>query len=327
MPEGDTVWRTAHRLHQALSGQALITCDIRVPRFAEVDLAGQVVLETVSRGKHILTRFEQVTLHTHLKMEGAWHIYRAGSPWRSPGFEARVVLANDTWQAVGFLLGVVDVVAREDEDSVVGHLGPDLLGADWSLEEALRRIRSQPDTPIGHALLDQRNLAGIGNLYKAEVCFLLGVHPDTPVRDVDVLPQLLDKAQRLLALNKDRAEQTTTGNTRRGQQVWVYRRAGQPCRRCGTPVLEDTLAAGGHLRRSDAARGVDRATAAPTSTDLRGVAQGTPAPSSTDLRNDALRDARGVRATTRSAGQSSAAGGQIEARVSFWCPSCQPPVG
>ncbi len=276
MPEGDTVWRTAQRLHQALSGQPLTGCDIRVPRFAEVDLAGQVVLETTSRGKHILTRFEQVTLHTHLRMDGAWHIYRAGSPWRSPAFEARVVLATSSWQAVGFRLGNVDVVARADEHTLVGHLGPDLLGPDWSSEEAVRRIRSQPDRPIGEALLDQRNLAGIGNLYKAELCFLLGVHLDTPVREVGVLVQLVHKAHRLLSANKQRAEQTTTGDTRRDQRLWVYRRAGQPCRRCRTPIASATL---------------------PTASDR-----------------------------ARDSSQQSAVGSPSQARVSYWCPTCQPPV-
>ncbi len=242
MPEGDIVWRTARRLDKALTGIPLTTCDIRVPQHAEVDLTGRIVLETTSRGKHILTRFEHVTLHTHLKMEGSWHIYRVGSPWRSSAFQARVVLATQRWQAVGFRLGSVDVVPRGDEHLLVGHLGPDLLGADWSLDEAVRRLCTTPDRSIGDALLDQRNLAGIGNMYKAEACFLLGVHPDSPVGRVDVIPQLLDKAQRLLVLNKDSAEQTTTGNTRRGHQLYVYARKGQPCRRCGTSIESDTVA-------------------------------------------------------------------------------------
>jgi endonuclease VIII len=236
VPEGDTVWRTAQRLNSALSGRALTASEFRVPQWAELDLTGQTVEETVSRGKHVLTRLPELTIHTHLKMEGSWHLYRLGTPWRSPAFQARLVLANDTWQAVGFRLGAVDVVERSAESSLVGHLGPDLLGPDWSLEEALRRLAADPDRPVGKALLDQRNLAGIGNMYMAEVCFLLGVHPFAQVGDVDVLPRLVDKARRLLVLNKDRAEQTTTGNTRRGAQLWVYARKGQPCRRCGTKI-------------------------------------------------------------------------------------------
>lgn len=236
MPEGDTVWRTAHRLDSALSGRALTVSDFRVPQWAELDLTGHNVVETVSRGKHLLTRLADVTIHTSLKMEGSWHVYRSASPWRSPAFQARLVLANDTWQAVGFRLGAVDVVERSAEATLVGHLGPDLLGSDWSLDAALTRLTAAPERPLGDALLDQRNLAGIGNLYKAEVCFLLGVNPGTPVGAVGVLPQLLDKARRLLIANKDRAAQTTTGNVRRGQSLWVYARRGLPCRRCGTPI-------------------------------------------------------------------------------------------
>ncbi|MBA2774018.1 MAG: hypothetical protein H0U36_08230, partial [Nocardioidaceae bacterium] len=202
MPEGDTVWRTARRLDAALRGRVLTTAEFRVPAYAGVDLTGQRVVETVSRGKHLLTRLEEVTLHSHLKMEGSWHIYKAGSPWRSPGFQARVVLANDSWQAIGFRLAVVDLVPSDDEHTLVGHLGPDVLGADWSPAEVLRRLEARPERPIGEALLDQRNLAGVGNLYKCEVCFVLGVHPHTPVGDVDVLPQLLDKVHRMLVANK-----------------------------------------------------------------------------------------------------------------------------
>lgn len=236
MPEGDTVWRTARRLDTALSGQALTTSDFRVPQLAEVDLSGQRVLETISRGKHLLTRLSDATVHTHLKMEGSWHLYRRGSRWRSPAFQARVVLANPSWQAVGFRLGAVDVVERSAEDSLVGHLGPDLLGSDWSLDEALRRLVAVPGRPLGEALLDQRNLAGIGNMYKAEVCFLVGVNPFTPVGSVEALPRLVGKAQQLLMANKNRAVQTTTGDPRRGEALWVYARRGQPCRRCGTAI-------------------------------------------------------------------------------------------
>ncbi|MEJ7741111.1 MAG: DNA-formamidopyrimidine glycosylase family protein [Nocardioidaceae bacterium] len=241
MPEGDTVWRTAQRLDQALSGRLLTKSDFRVPQWSEVDLTGQEVVETVSRGKHLLTRLAKLTLHTHLKMEGSWHIYRHGSRWRSPAFQARVVLANDQWQAVGFRLGEVELVERAREGDVVGHLGPDLLGADWSLEEALDRLRAVPQRPLGEALLDQRNLAGIGNMYKAEVCFVSGMHPQTRVEDVAELPALVERARTMLATNKERAQQSTTGDLRRGKSLWVYARAGQPCRRCGTKIRSTTF--------------------------------------------------------------------------------------
>ena len=236
MPEGDTVWRTAQHLDRAMRGQVLTGCDIRVPAHATLDLTGQVVHGTASRGKHLLTRIgDDHTLHTHLKMEGSWHLYRPGSRWRRPAHQARVVLATETWQAVGFSLGVTEVVARDEEDTVVGHLGPDLLGPDWDEAEALRRLGLRPERPVGEALLDQRNLAGVGNMYKSELCFLQGVHPLTPVGEVD-LTRLVRRAKQVLEANKLRAEQTTTGDLRRGRRLWVYRRDGEPCRRCGTPV-------------------------------------------------------------------------------------------
>ncbi len=243
MPEGDTVWLTARRLDDALSGKVLTVSDFRVPEFAESDLTGRRVTETVSRGKHLLTRVEDLTIHSHLKMEGSWHIYRVGTPWRSPAFQARVVLGTTERQAVGFRLGRIEVIPRRDEYTVVGHLGPDLLGPDWSLDEALARLRSHPGRPIGEALLDQRNLAGVGNMYKCEVCFLMGVHPDSPIGDIDCLPQLVTRVQQLLDANKARADQSTTGDLRRGHELWVYGRRGRPCRRCGTKIREEVIPA------------------------------------------------------------------------------------
>jgi len=237
VPEGDTVWRTAQHLDQALTGSVLQRSDFRVPALATVDLAGAAVQGTVSRGKHLLTRFSDpaVTLHTHLKMEGSWHLYRPGTRWRRPAHQARVVLVTETWTAVGFALGTVELVETATESDVLPDLGPDLLGPDWDEDEALRRLSASPDRPVGAALLDQRNLAGIGNLYKSELCFLVGANPWAPVAAVD-LPRLVRRAKAVLEANKHRVEQTTTGDLRRGRQTWVYRRERQPCRRCGTPV-------------------------------------------------------------------------------------------
>jgi endonuclease-8 len=240
MPEGDTVWRAALHLDKALTGSVLTETDFRVPAHATLDLSGQTVEGTVARGKHLLTRIgDEHTLHTHLKMEGSWHLYRPGTRWRRPAHEARVVLRTEDWTAVGFALGVVEMVARDAEDTVVGHLGPDLLGPDWDEDEALRRLRADPARPVADAILDQRNLAGIGNLYKNELCFLAGVHPRLPVGDVPDLPRLVRRARSALEANKERVEQTLTGDTRRGKQTWVYRRDKQPCRRCGTPIRVD----------------------------------------------------------------------------------------
>jgi len=241
VPEGDTVWRAARRLDQALSGEVLTATDFRVPAHATVDLSGQTVRETVARGKHLLTRIGDHTLHTHLKMEGSWHLYRPGSRWRRPAHEARVVLHTDPWQGVGFALGVVELIETHAEARVVGHLGPDLLGPDWDEVEALRRLNADPGRSIADALLDQRNLAGIGNLYKNEMCFLSGVHPWRPVGEIDALTRLVRRTRLALETNKDRVEQTFTGDTRRGRRNWVYGRAKQPCRRCGTRIAVGML--------------------------------------------------------------------------------------
>jgi endonuclease VIII len=239
VPEGDTVWRTALHLDRALSGSTLVETDFRVADLATLDLSGQTVEATVARGKHLLTRIGEQTLHTHLKMEGAWHLYRPGTSWRRPAHEARVVLRTEDWSAVGFALGIVEVLPSTDEQSVVGHLGPDLLGPDWDEEEALQRLLADPTRPVAEAILDQRNLAGLGNLYKSELCFLAGVHPRLPVGEVPDLRRLVRRAKAALEANKGRVEQTLTGDTRRGRQTWVYRREREPCRRCGTPIRMD----------------------------------------------------------------------------------------
>jgi endonuclease VIII len=239
MPEGDTVWRTARHLDQALTGQLLVETDFRVPAHATLDLSGRPVEGTLARGKHLLTRIgDRHTLHTHLKLEGAWHLYRPGSPWRRPAHEARVVLRTQPWIAVGFALGVTEVLSRSDEDTAVGHLGPDLLGSDWDEDEAVRRLLREPERPVADALLDQRNLAGIGNIYKSELCFLAGVSPQLPVGEVPDLHRLVRRARQLLDANKERVEQTSTGELRRGRRTWVYRQ--RQCLRCGTRVRVST---------------------------------------------------------------------------------------
>jgi endonuclease VIII len=241
MPEGDVVWRTASQLHEALAGRKLTRSDFRVPRFATTDLSGRFVSDTVSRGKHLLTRVDgDVTVHTHLKMEGTWRVSAAsGYPLRD--HRIRLILANDQYQAVGQSLGIVEVIRTSREDAVVGHLGPDLLGPDWDAGEAVRRLGEQPGRTIGEALLDQRNLAGLGTIYRAETLFLRGVNPWRAVGEVADLTGLVELARQLLDANKARAGTVTTGSTARGQQLWVYGRAGQRCRRCGTPILRGSL--------------------------------------------------------------------------------------
>jgi endonuclease-8 len=236
VPEGDVVWQTAQRLHAALAGRVLTRSDVRVPRYATADLTGRAVREALARGKHLLIRVDGgLTVHTHLRMDGAWRIWPAAQ--RVAGsHRIRIILANDAWQAVGYQLGIVEILPAAAEARVLGHLGPDLLGPDWDPAEAARRLRASPDRAVGEALLDQRNLAGIGNLYKAEVLFLRGISPWRPVREVADLAALTGLAQRLLAANTERSGQVTTGSQRRGEETWVYGRAGRPCRRCGTRI-------------------------------------------------------------------------------------------
>jgi endonuclease-8 len=236
MPEGDTVWLAAQRLHRALAGDVLVRGELRVPRHATDDLSGRTVLEVVSRGKHLLMRLSgDLTLHTHLRMDGSWHLYRPGDPWRGgPHWQVRALLQTEQWQAVGFRLGVVELLPTAAETRVVGHLGPDLLGDDWDAAEAVRRLRADPERAVGVALLDQRALAGLGNLYRTELCFLRGRTPWTPVGELGDLPDWVDLAHRLLLANRDRAEQVTTGRAGRATRHWVFERT--TCLRCGTRV-------------------------------------------------------------------------------------------
>lgn len=238
MPEGDVVWFTAQRLRMALAGEVLTRSDFRVPRYATVSLTGQLVTEVVPRGKHLLIRTANgVTVHTHLKMDGYWRIQPAGSRPLARSHQIRLLLGNTRWLAAGYLLGVTEVLPTAREDQVTGHLGPDLLGADWDTAAAVERLARDPGRPIGEALLDQRNLAGIGNFYLAEMLFLRGVSPWRAVGEVQDLEALVERGRRLLQANKTRIEQVTTGDTRRGRESWVYGRSGRPCRRCGTPIM------------------------------------------------------------------------------------------
>ena len=241
MPEGDTVYRAARMLDRALSGAVLTGSDFRVPQHATADLAGGRVVSTISRGKHLLTRVEMpdgatLTVHSHLKMEGVWRVYTPTARWTRPAHEARVVLRTADTVAVGFALGIVALIRTVEEEAAVGFLGPDLLGPDWDEDEALRRLSEAPQRPIAAALLDQSRLAGIGNVFAAEVCFTSGVHPTSPVSSVPDLLRLVRRAKQMLELNKDRSARSTTGSLRGHERLWVYGRDRLPCRRCGTVI-------------------------------------------------------------------------------------------
>ncbi|MFI1971313.1 DNA glycosylase [Streptomyces cinnamoneus] len=252
MPEGDTVWRTARDLHDALAGEPLIRCDLRVPKLATVDLTGRDVIEVVARGKHLLTRFAGgLTLHSHLGMDGAWRIHSVGERRHGgggPHHQIRAILANSGHTAVGYRLPVLDLLRTPDESTVVGHLGPDLLGPDWDAGEAVRRLLSDPGRTVGEALLDQRNLAGIGNVYKSELCFLLRISPWAPVASLLDPERLVALAKKLLEANKSRTARITTADVRADRRLWVYGRADRPCRRCGSPVLRTEQGPAGQER-------------------------------------------------------------------------------
>lgn len=237
MPEGDTVFQTAHRLNSELAGKLLVRGELRHPRLSTVDLTGRLALGARSVGKHLFVRFDRdLSLHNHLGMDGSWRFYRPGA---GVNHQARVVLGTETTTAVGLNLHQLSLVPTPEEHRLVDHLGPDLLDPGWSDEhaaEAVARLKAMPDKEIGVALLEQRALAGIGNVYKSEVCFLLGVSPWTRVSEVDI-ERAVELGRELLLRNANRPARNTTGDPRRDRTLWVYGRTRTGCLRCGGRVL------------------------------------------------------------------------------------------
>ena len=239
MPEGDTVWRTAERLHRAFAGQPLTRTDLRWPSLATVDLTGATTLAVVARGKHLLHRIEGGwTLHSHLRMEGSWRLEATRAPpapLRAP--KIRAVLATASWTAAGWSLGELDLVRTTEEHTLVGHLGPDVLGDDWDAAAAAANLAAS-DLPIGAALLDQRNLAGVGTLWAAETLFVQRTHPWTPASRMppEALRAIVTRAQRLIDVGRRHAVQASTGDPTPGRNTYVHGRHHRPCRRCGTPI-------------------------------------------------------------------------------------------
>ncbi len=251
MPEGDTVYLLARRLDARTAGRTVVSSDLRVPRHATADLAGATLVRTDTHGKHLLTRFsrgtERITLHTHLRMDGEWSLTGPGKrlPRRfEPDVRVRLVLDDGT-TATGLRLPVVELVPTDRESDVVGYLGPDPLRADWDAAEAVRRLGADPARPLVAALLDQRLVAGLGNLWVNELAFLRGHWPWTPVGNVD-LPAAVALATRMLrfSVTNPRAAQVTTGDLHPDRRHWVAGRAGRPCLRCGTTVLVRAEVAG-----------------------------------------------------------------------------------
>jgi endonuclease-8 len=246
MAEGDTIYRIAEVLRAALLGARITGARAqarpglrRVPDLEP--LVGSVVSSVEARGKHLLIGFDNgLTLRTHLRMHGAWHRYRVGERWSRPASHASAVLETPTTVAVCFDAPEVELMtdAQVARHPQLTSLGPDLLSRSFDADEAARRLASDARRPIGEALLDQRLMAGVGNVYKSEICFIAGVSPWRAVGELDAVgvAGLVTTAHRLLGANVSGGARVTTGERRPGRELWVYGRAGRPCRRCGTLV-------------------------------------------------------------------------------------------
>jgi formamidopyrimidine-DNA glycosylase len=237
VPEGDSVFKAAQRMRAHLLGRTVVRSDFRVPQHATADLSGREVLAFDAYGKHLLTRFSGgLTLHTHFEMDGAWQVVGPGKSLpRTFDEEIRLVLSTDGPTAYALRMPVLELLETADEHRVIGHLGPDVLGESWDEARAVANLLRDPGRPLVEALLDQKNLAGIGNLWAVEACYLRGHSPWTPVRDVD-LHAVVRLVRRMMQHSLEHPGQVTTGDTRRGRTHWVYGRAERPCRRCTTPV-------------------------------------------------------------------------------------------
>ena len=254
MPEGDTIFRAARTLHRALAGRRVEHFESMLPSLNRVHedtpLTGRVVESVSARGKHLLMHFSGgLVLRTHMRMNGSWHVYKRGERWQRARRDMRIVIATDTYEAVAFTVPVAELLTERDltRHEELRSLGPDVLSPTFDAGEALRRVRGAASMPIGEALLSQRLMAGLGNVYKYEVLFMFGVNPFVAVRDLTdaKLDEIITTARRVLTANVAEpvaAMTTYTGyrrTTRRGdpkERLWVYGRARLPCRRCGTPI-------------------------------------------------------------------------------------------
>jgi endonuclease-8 len=254
MPEGDTIFRAARTLHRALAGHEVVRFESVFPALTRVDddtpIAGRRIERVTAAGKHVLMRLSgDLVLRTHMRMNGSWHIYRRGEAWRRPRRDMRIVIATAEFEAVGFKVPVAEfldprAMARQDD---LRSMGPDLLADRFDAQEALRRFRERPELTIADALLDQRLVAGAGNVYKSEVLFLCGVNPFARVAAVndERLLALLATARTHLQANvidataaivTYRGYRRTTRRADPAERLHVYGRARKPCRTCGTPI-------------------------------------------------------------------------------------------
>lgn len=245
MPEGDTIFRTAQTLRTALAGQQVVrvaTSVAQVRHLGVERLVGQQVRDVEPRGKHLLMWFapSDLALHTHMRMAGSWHLYRLGERWRKPRHQARFELEAASWVAVCFNAPTVELLSAQqvERHRVLVALGPDALDDEPDLAQARRRLDERADRAIGEALLDQRVLAGVGNVYRNEVLFIHRVDPWRLVGDIDgdTRDALLATAVSLLRANVDRgrARRVTTGAA--AGDLHVHGRYKRPCPRCQRPI-------------------------------------------------------------------------------------------
>lgn len=238
MPEGDVVHKTAERLHAALAGQPLVGVDLRWPNVPDVELRGRDTLEVRARGKHLLHRIDGgITLHTHLRMEGSWRIRPTVqvSPKVARRADIRAIVADEQWAAIGYRLGMLELVATVDEGRVVGHLGPDILAEDFDVSRAATNVLANPDRPIGSALLDQRNVAGIGTMFAAESLFATRTPPWQRAADSDV-ENILGSARRMMQRSMQQPIRDVMEQVSTLEESAVHARSGRPCLGCGGTV-------------------------------------------------------------------------------------------
>ena len=254
MPEGDTILRAARTLHRALAGGTVVRFESVLPALTRVhedtSVTGRTIESVTARGKHLLIGFSGgLVLRTHMRMNGSWHIYRAGERWQRARRDMRIVVATDAYEAVAFSVPVAEFLRERDlqRQEDLREMGPDLLSDDFDRADALRRLREQGNVTVGDALLNQRVVAGAGNVYRSEVLFLCGIHPRATVDVVTdaALEEALSTARRLMRANVVDPQSsivTYTGyrrTTRRAdpaERLWVYGRARKPCRKCGAPI-------------------------------------------------------------------------------------------
>jgi endonuclease-8 len=235
MPEGDTIRRLADKIGRRFAGERCVRCVTRDPRLVGVDLSGASVVDVDAIGKHLLIRFDNgTTLHSHLRMDGSWTV---GPPAREPEWRRRIELWMETGRLTGVDLPIVELLSTADEERAVGHLGPDLCGVDVpDLEEIVERLQRDPSAPLAAALLDQRNVAGFGNIYAIEVPFIAGVSPNQPVGTIEGLERLVGVGTALIRTNAERGPQNTTGRRLNAADHWIYGRRGRPCPLCATTL-------------------------------------------------------------------------------------------